>query len=153
MSLEWDTVQSTHCSLCQRVAKLSVSGRRCASAALVFIVSAARDCSPPLGVIQHLAVVHNQKWSFKPGGDHISSSEFSAVMWSVSEHLSVTFIKIQSAIILTTSKRNATRYLMYLADVPSGLRFSAKLSALQQSHFSVNNLKDVATAETVNHFW
>lgn len=61
VSLEWDTVQSTHCSLCQRVAKLLVSGRRCASAGLFSIVSAAQACSPPLGLIQHRAVVHIQK--------------------------------------------------------------------------------------------
>ncbi len=92
VSLEWDTVQSTHCSLCQRVAKLSVSGRRCASAGLFSIVSAARACSPPLGLIQHRAVGHIQKWSFKPGGNRVSSSEVSAVfgeqhLWTPVSHI------------------------------------------------------------------
>lgn len=58
VSLEWDTVQSAHCSLCQKVAQLSSRGRRCASASLFSIVSAARDYSPPLGQVRDWAVVH-----------------------------------------------------------------------------------------------
>lgn len=144
VSLEWETVQSTYCSLCQRVGKLSLSGRRCASAGSLSIVSAAPACSPPLGVIQRRAVVHIQTWSFKPGGNHVSSREAPAVIWSsVSEHLSVTFRK--SLIwLFSMYLRKAFSNVMHLADVPSGYRFSAKLSALQPLHFSVLNiLKDV----------
>lgn len=61
VSLVWDTAQGMHCSLCQRVAKLLVGGRRYASAGPFSIVSAAQACSPPLGVIQHRARVHTQK--------------------------------------------------------------------------------------------
>lgn len=75
VSLEWDTVQSAHCSFCQKVAQLSSRGRRCASASLFSIVSAARDYSPPLGQVRDWAVVHFQMWSFKPEGKPISSRE------------------------------------------------------------------------------
>lgn len=131
VSSERDTVQSAHCSLCQRVAQLSLSGRRWASAGLFSIVSAARACFPPLGVIQDWAVVHIQKWSFKPEGNPINSSEIFSILerwfWTPVSHSH----KNRFLAVFTISHK-CLKPLNALRWCSSRHRLSSKLSALQQ---------------------